>query len=97
MLAGKPIQDGFFNRRGVHMSRLNNRQHKYCKLNNYAVVYHLGKPHYLAHYRVVVLDFLDKLYGDGASVESFKPRCLKLVREEMIKSQRFAEELLIDG
>ena len=32
-----------------------------------------------AHCRVVVLDFLNKFYGDGTPVESFKPRCLKLV------------------
>ena len=42
-----------------------------------------------AHCRKIVLDFLDKLYGDNFAVDSFKPRCLKLVREEMIKSRRF--------
>ena len=29
-------------------------------------------------YRVIILDFLDKLYGDDTPVDSFKPSCLKL-------------------
>jgi len=29
------------------------------------------------HYRTVILDFLDKLYGDDFPVDNFKPRCLK--------------------
>ena len=41
------------------------------------------------HYQTVILDFLVKLYGDNFSVDDFKPRCLKLVREEMVKSCRF--------
>ena len=41
------------------------------------------------HYRTVILDFLDKLYGDKFPVDDFKPRCLKLVREEMVKTRRF--------
>ncbi len=51
--------------------------------------------HY-AHFRVVVLDFLDKLYGDGTPVEDFTPRCLKLVREEMIRSRRFCRRTVND-
>jgi hypothetical protein len=40
-------------------------------------------------YRVVIIDFLDKLYGDGTVVDEFKPSCLKLIRESMIQSRRF--------
>ena len=132
------------------MPKLNNRLPKYCKLNNYAVVYHYGKPHYLGLHgspeskiaysrfiaeiqasptaflptgeenvtvreltaafldyakantakksysfnRVIVLDFLDKFYGDDTPVDSFKPSCLKLVREEMVKSRRFCRKIV---
>ena len=41
------------------------------------------------HYCTVILDFLDKLYGDGFPADDFKPRCLKLVRTEMVKTRRF--------
>ena len=41
------------------------------------------------HCRVIALDFLGKLYGDDFPVDDFKPRCLVLVRAEMIKSRRF--------
>jgi len=47
-----------------------------------------------AHYRTVVLDFLDKLYGDDTPVEQFKPSCLKLVRQEMMKSRRFCRNII---
>ena len=47
-----------------------------------------------AHFRIVVLDFLDKLYGDNTPVEDFKPRCLKLVREEMVNSGRFCRRVI---
>ena len=47
-----------------------------------------------AHYRVIVLDFLDKLYGDDTSVDNFTPRCLKLVRTEMMKSGRFCRNIV---
>ena len=47
-----------------------------------------------SHYRIIVLDFLDKLYGDGTLVDSFKPRCLKLVRTEMIRSRRFCRRVV---
>ena len=45
-------------------------------------------------FRVIVLDFLDKLYGDNISVDNFKPSCLKLVRAEMVKSRRFCRNTL---
>jgi integrase len=47
-----------------------------------------------SHYRIIVLDFLDKLYGDNFPIEDFKPRCLKLVREEMIQSRRFCRRIV---
>ena len=47
-----------------------------------------------SHYRVVVLDFLDNLYGDNMPVADFKPRCLKLIRTEMIKSCRFCRRIV---
>jgi integrase len=40
------------------------------------------------------MDFLDKMYGDNYPVDDFKPRCLKLVREEMIKSRRFCRKTI---
>ena len=49
-----------------------------------------------AHYRVAVLDYLDKLYGDGTLVEDFKPSCLKMVRTEMIQSGRFCRRTVND-
>jgi integrase len=39
--------------------------------------------------RVVVLDFLAPLCGDGTPVDGFKPSLLKKVREEIVKSRRF--------
>jgi len=51
----------------------------------------LGKPNY-THYRIVVVDFLLKFYGDGTLVNDFKPSCLKLVRQEMIQSSRFCRK-----
>jgi len=47
-----------------------------------------------SHYRVIVLDFLDKLYGDNTPVDEFKPGCLKLVREQMLQSRRFCRKLV---
>jgi len=41
------------------------------------------------HYRITLLDFLLKLYGDEFPVDDFKPRCLKLVRDAMVESRRF--------
>ena len=46
------------------------------------------------HYRILILDFLSALFGDNTAVDSFKPRCLKLVREEMIKSHRFCRKIV---
>jgi integrase len=47
-----------------------------------------------AHYRTAIMDFLDKLYGDNFPVDDFKPKSLKLVREEMIKSHRFCRKTI---
>jgi integrase len=132
------------------MPKSNNRPPKYCKMNQYAVVYYNGKPRYLGlhgspeshvayarfvaelqanpilvplgkeksttvrelsaafldyakasldpteyrHFRVISLDFLDKLYGDNFPVEDFKPRCLKLIRDEMVTSRRFCRKIV---
>ena len=116
------------------MPKLKNRPPtKYSRMNEQAVVYYHGKPHYLGRYgspeskiaysrfvaeiqvnptvspskgerhvtvrelsaafldhakantdhtnysfhRIIVLDFLDKLYGDDTPVKDFTPRCLK--------------------
>ena len=48
------------------------------------------------HCRIVVLDFLNKLYGDGTPVDDFKPSCLKLVREAMIQSGRLSRKTIND-
>ena len=48
------------------------------------------------HVRTVVLDFLDKLFGDNTSVDDFTPRYLKLVRKEMIQSGRFCRRTVND-
>ena len=45
-------------------------------------------------WRIIILDFLDKLYGDDTPVDSFKPSSLKLVREEMIRSRRFCRRIV---
>ena len=42
----------------------------------------LKKPNY-THYRIVVVEFLVKLYGDVLA-EGFRPRDLKLIRNELI-------------
>jgi integrase len=47
-----------------------------------------------SHSRVVIMDFLDKLYGDDTPVNEFKPSCLKLVRESMIQSRRFCRRMV---
>jgi integrase len=47
-----------------------------------------------AHYRTVIGDFLLKLFGDDTSVDNFKPSSLKLVRQELILSQRFCRRLI---
>ena len=48
------------------------------------------------HYRIVVRDFLLALYGDGIPVDSFKPSSLKIIRSEMIQSQRFCRKMIND-
>jgi len=48
------------------------------------------------HCRIVVIDFLDQLYGDNTPVEGFKPSCLTLVREAMVKSGRFCRRTIND-
>ena len=45
-------------------------------------------------FRIIILDFIDKLYGDGTLADEFTPRCLKLVRDEMIRSRRFSRGVL---
>jgi hypothetical protein len=44
--------------------------------------------------RIVILDFLDVLYGNGTHVDNFKPSCLKKVREEIVKSRRFCRRIV---
>jgi hypothetical protein len=46
------------------------------------------------HFRMIVLDFLDKLYGDNTPIEDLTPRCLKLVRDAMIQSRRFCRGVI---
>ena len=46
------------------------------------------------HCRTAVVEFLLKLYGDDTPADSFKPSCLKLVREEMVKSRRFCRNTI---
>ena len=46
------------------------------------------------HCRTAVVDFLLKLYGDDTPADAFKPSCLKLVREEMIRSRRFCRNTI---
>lgn len=126
------------------MPKLKNQDPKYCKLKNYAVVYHHGKTIYLGvydspdsyvayarfkreirdnptfhpleaeanvtvrelvvafldhaeatlespnytHYRILMKDFMLKLYGDDTTVDAFTPRCLKLVRADIIQARR---------
>ena len=48
------------------------------------------------HHRIAVADFLLKLYGDGTFADDFRPSCLKLVRSEMIQSQRFCRKMVND-
>ena len=55
----------------------------------------LKKPNY-THHRIVVFDFLLKLYGDGTLVDDFRPGYIKLVREEMIRSGRLCRGMIND-
>ena len=51
-------------------------------------------PTEYGHLRVIVVDFLLKLYSDDTPVDSFKPSCLKLVRAEFIQSRRFCRKIV---
>ena len=51
-------------------------------------------PTTYAHYRVIILEFLLKLYGDDTNTDDFKPSCLKLVRDALIQSRRFCRKLI---
>ena len=53
----------------------------------------LATQHY-NHHRIVVADFLLKLYGDDTPADQFKPSCLKLVRQELILSQRYCRKMI---
>lgn len=53
----------------------------------------LGSAYY-SFYRIIVLDFLDKLYGNSTLVAEFTPRYLKLVREEIVRSRRFCRNIV---
>ena len=44
--------------------------------------------------KTIIDDFLLALYGDGYLVDAFTPKCLKNVREMMIKSQRLCHRTL---
>jgi integrase len=45
------------------------------------------------HYRITVVDFLAKLYGD-VPVDNFTPKCLKTVRHELILSERLCRRMV---
>ena len=49
VLVGNLCKIGF-HRKDMHMPKLKNRPHKYCKAGKYAVVYHHGKTIYLGLY-----------------------------------------------
>ena len=48
------------------------------------------------HCRVVILEFLDKLFGGNYPVDTFKPSDLTLVRKEMIQSGRYCRRTVND-
>jgi integrase len=54
------------------------------------------KPPNYTHYRIALMDFLVKLYGDDTPADSFMPSCLKLVRTEMIQSGRLCRGTIND-
>ena len=47
----------------------------------------LEDPNY-THYRVLMRDFVLKFYGDDTPVNAFTPRCLKLIRTELVQARR---------
>ena len=83
----------------VPIAHLRQKEEKYltvCELAAAFLEYAKAKTDHTdyAHYRVIILDFLDKLYGDHTPVENFKPRDLKLVRTEMAQSRRFCRRIV---
>jgi len=46
------------------------------------------------HYRTLIGDFVLKLYGNDTAADAFKPRCLKLLRSEMVESKRFSRNTI---
>jgi len=46
------------------------------------------------HYLTLAGDFLLKLYGADTTVDDFKPRCLKLLRSELVASKRFSRNTI---
>jgi hypothetical protein len=46
--------------------------------------------------RTLVGDFLLKLFGDDTLADQFTPKCLKLVRADMIQSRRFCRRTIND-
>ena len=53
------------------------------------------KPNY-THYRIALMDFLSPFYGDSTPVARFTPRCLKQVRDEMVRSRRLCRMMVND-
>ena len=47
-----------------------------------------------ANVKTIAFDFLLKLYGGKTTVEEFTPPCLKMVRDEMIRSARFSRDTI---
>ena len=48
------------------------------------------------HHRIVIADFLLKLYGTDTSADDFRPSCLKLVRQDMVESKRLCRSMVND-
>ena len=46
------------------------------------------------HYLTLAGDFLLKLYGADTAADDFKPRCLKLLRSELVASKRFSRNTI---
>ena len=51
-------------------------------------------PKDFGHVHTVIFDFLLKLYPNTAPVDSFTPKCLKLVRTAMVQSERFCRKVI---
>jgi len=52
------------------------------------------KPNEFWNVRTACMDFLLKLYPDTFPVDSFTPKCLKLVRTSMVQSRRFCRKVI---